>query len=50
MRLTAVTHAVQKAEIEKVAAKYDEVYITDSYKDWSSYDLPSNVKVTELIV
>lgn len=40
-----VTHAVQKKGIENVAAVYDKVYITDTYKDWTKEDLPSNVKV-----
>lgn len=43
-----VTHAIQEEGIKRVAKEYDEVYITDSYKDWSSYDLPSNVRVTKL--
>lgn len=43
-----VTHAVQKAGIEKVASVYDKVYITDSYKDWSKEILPSNVIVYKL--
>ena len=40
-----VTHAVQKKGIENVAAVYDKVYITDTYKDWEKEDLPSNVEV-----
>lgn len=40
-----VTHAVQKKGIENVAAVYDKVYITDTYKDWTKEDLPSNVNV-----
>ena len=43
-----VTHAVQKAGIEKVAAVYDKVYITDSYKDWSKEELPENVVVKHI--
>lgn len=42
-----VTHAVQKAGIEKVAKYYDKVYITNSYADWD--DLPSNVEVIDII-
>ena len=41
----AVTHAVQKGGIEKVAKVYDKVVITNSYKDWQNEDLPDNVKV-----
>ena len=36
-----VTHAVQRKGIENVAKVYDEVYITNSYKDWDN--LPNNV-------
>lgn len=45
----SVAHAIQKEGILKVAALYDNVYITDSYKDWQNEDLPSNVTVTKLI-
>ena len=41
----AITHAVQKAGIERVASVYDEVRITNSYKDWQNEVLPDNVKV-----
>ena len=44
-----VTHAIQKQGIEKVAALYDEVYITNSYHDWNKEDLPKNVHVTDII-
>ena len=44
-----VTHAIQKQGIEKVAALYDEVYITNSYHDWDKEDLPKNVHVTDII-
>ena len=44
-----VTHAIQKQGIEKVAALYDEVYITNSYPDWNKEDLPKNVHVTDSI-
>lgn len=37
-----VTHAVQKAGIERVAKVYDQVVITNSYKDWDN--LPENVR------
>lgn len=40
-----VTHAVQRAGIDRVAAYYDKVFITDTYKDWSSEDLADNVEV-----
>lgn len=42
-----VTHAVQKAGIEKVAKYYDKVYITNSYADWEG--LPENVEVINII-
>lgn len=44
-----VTHAIQKQGIEKVAALYDEVRITNSYHDWNKEDLPKNVHVTDII-
>lgn len=40
----AITHAVQKAGIERVSGFYDQVIITNSYKDWKG--LPSNVLIT----
>lgn len=40
-----VTHAIQKQGICKVASVYDNVYITDSYKDWTAEQLPDNVVV-----
>lgn len=40
-----VTHAVQLEGIRKVADAYDHVYITNSYKDWESEELPKNVTV-----
>ena len=44
----AVTHAIQKQGIEKVAAVYDKVYITDTYKDWTKENLPANVTVFKI--
>lgn len=41
-----VTHAVQRAGIEKVSKCYDNVYITNTYADWDN--LPSNVKLIRL--
>ena len=43
-----VTHAIQKKGIELLAAKYDKVYITNSYKDWDKENLPENVKVFDI--
>ena len=40
-----VTHAIQKSGIELLAAKYNKVYITNSYKDWNKEKLPNNVTV-----
>lgn len=42
----AVTHAVQKKGIERVAEVYDKVIITNSYEDWE--DLPHNVEMIDL--
>lgn len=46
--ILCVTHAIQKVGIEKVAAVYDEVYISDSYADWDKEELPPNVSVIKL--
>lgn len=43
-----VTHAVQRTGIESVAAVYDRVYITNTYKNWSEELLPDNVSVFPL--
>ncbi len=43
-----VTHAIQKQGVEKVAAVYDKVYITDTYKDWTKESLPANVTVFKI--
>ena len=40
-----VTHAIQKSGIELLAAKYNKVYITNSYKDWNKEKLLDNVTV-----
>ncbi|OKZ28828.1 MAG: hypothetical protein BHV79_17690 [Bacteroides uniformis] len=40
-----VTHAIQRDGILKVAALYNKVYITNSYKDWQNESLPENVAV-----
>lgn len=44
----AVTHAIQRQGIEKVAAVYDKVYITDTYRDWTKESLPANVTVFKI--
>lgn len=43
-----VTHAIQLEGIKKVAEAYDNVYITDSYKDWDKCELPDNVTVFKI--
>jgi ribose-phosphate pyrophosphokinase len=43
-----VTHAIQQIGIEKVAETYNEVFITNSYKDWNNYELPKNVTVIDV--
>lgn len=43
-----VTHAIQKSGIRLLAAKYDKVYITNSYKDWNKEKLPGNVIVYDV--
>lgn len=47
-RIVWVTHAIQKSGIELLAAKYDKVYITNSYKNWDKEKLPGNVKVYDV--
>lgn len=43
-----VTHAIQKTGIELLSAKYDKVYITNSYKDWNKEEFPGNVIVYDI--
>ena len=43
-----VAHAVQLAGIKRVASVYDEVVITNTYEDWKSFNLPSNVIVKDV--
>lgn len=43
-----ITHAIQKKGLEMLSEKYDEIYITDSYKDWSAEELPKNIHVINL--
>lgn len=43
-----VTHAIQKSGIELLAAKYDKVYITNSYKNWENENLLENVTVIDV--
>lgn len=46
-----VTHAVNYDGILKVAAVYDEVVITNSYKNWGVDEvLPSNVRVNDILI
>jgi ribose-phosphate pyrophosphokinase len=45
-----VTHAVNYDGILKVASVYDEVVITNSYKNWGANEtLPNNVRVNDII-
>lgn len=43
-----VTHAIQKSGINLLAAKYDKVYITNSYADWDSNGLLNNVTIFDV--
>lgn len=43
-----VTHAVNKEGIYNVSKYYDKVYITDSYCDWQTIALPSNVEISHI--
>ena len=47
--ILVVTHAVQEEGLKRVAKVFDEVHITDSYRNWSEWDeLPDNVKVKSI--
>lgn len=45
----SVCHAIQLEGIKRVAEVYDQVIITNSYKDWELEDLPANVKVNDVL-
>lgn len=44
-----VAHAVQLDGIKRVAEAYDNVYISNTYKEWKKEEIPSNVKVLNVI-
>lgn len=44
-----VTHMVNPKGITTLSDNYDEVYFTNSYKDWQNEILPNNVKVIEIV-
>ena len=44
-----VTHMVNPKGIVTLSENYDEVYFTNSYKDWQNEILPKNVKVIEVV-
>lgn len=44
-----VTHMVNPKGIIALSENYDEVYFTNSYKDWQLEVLPENVKVIEIV-
>mgnify|MGYP001184812779 FL=1 len=44
-----VTHMVNPKGIVTLSENYDEVYFTNSYKDWDNEVLPSNVKVIKVV-
>lgn len=44
-----VAHAVNLQGLLAVAKVYDEVIITNSYKDWNKEELPINIRVIEVI-
>ena len=43
-----VTHAIQPSGVIKVANCYDEVFITDSYRDWKPEEVPDNVTILKI--
>ena len=44
-----VTHMVNPKGIQTLSENYDEVYFTNSYKDWQKEELPNNVTVIEIV-
>ncbi len=44
-----VTHIVNSKGIKTLSENYDEVYFTNSYKDWQKEKLPDNVTVIEVV-
>ena len=45
-----VTHLVNDRGLENLSNNFDEVFITNSYKDWNLIDnLPRNVKVIDVV-
>lgn len=48
-RAIFVTHMVNPKGIATLSKNYQEVYFTNSYKDWQNEVLPNNVKVIEVI-
>lgn len=44
-----VTHMVNYNGIVNLSKNYDEVYFTNSYKDWQDCVIPDNVKVIEIV-
>lgn len=43
-----VCHAVQLEGIKRAADVYDEVIVTDSYRNWTKDNIPKNVNVTSI--
>lgn len=48
-KVLMVTHAIQLKGIERVAEKFDDVFITNSFTEWSKIELPKNVHVIRVI-
>lgn len=44
-----ITHAIQQKGLERVANIYNEVNITNSYKDWQYETLPINVNIFDYL-
>lgn len=44
-----VIHMVNHRGIITLSENYDEVYFTNSYRDWNNWVLPSNVKVIKVV-
>lgn len=48
-RTICVTHMVNPKGITALSENYNEVYFTNSYRDWGREALPDNVKVIEVV-
>lgn len=45
----AVTHMVNPKGIKNLSERFDAITFTDSYCDWSQHELPSNVRLDQIL-